>query len=692
MNEILKIVLSLSLSGSLLFFVLLFCKPLLKNRISKCWQYYIWLVVIARLILPFSPETSFVGTLFQEIDRSVIVQSDATSPARQEIAPVTQPENGIAIDGYSTMQGGESVKSATLPRAVLTVIFQNLWLVWLVIALILLIRKITIYQGFVRYLKAGREEVSVIAILDLMAIIGEEAGVKRPVELYTNSLIGSPLLLGFFRPCIVLPTVDLPDSDFEYTILHELTHYKRWDMFYKWLVQLTICLHWFNPLAYLLEREVSRACELACDEAVIRKLDTKRQRDYGDTLLNAVVTGGDYREPIASMTLNESKELLKERLDAIMKFKNSSKAVKILTTFLSVAIIFGATYTGAYAAIPNRVTSIENATETGSVVFNLNSDGQNSIHHSSSFEANANQTLLLDIQSSVIGGTVDFFLFSPTGQGQRITIGGSDKTETVALKAGRWAYNCTGSFKSGAVTIKGQLSATESTAISGQITSPENMKIAETNSMQIKNGNWNFFSYTYVDKYMIGIGSRAQDNLQNYSQTIQIAVNDKEYTVAFYEQAKMNAKDGKFIESLRIAVADVISQGWLANQQRGSFLIVSQVIADKTADELYEYFCEQGDPIALHSLTPHVKKEIIEKYIAKAYEDNNELLMMLILTELPNDFVLNADNLARRAISDGRQTMYLHLSRFVSPAVREELDEKLFVVDDVIPPLPPVID
>lgn len=204
-----------------------------------------------------------------------------------------------------------------------------------------------------------------------------------------------------------------------------------------------------------------------------------------------------------------------------------------------------------------------------------------------------------------------------------------------------------------------------------------------------QNGNWNFLNYIYLDGYVIGIGIRVQDNLQNYSQTIQIAVNDKEYTVAFYEQAKMYAKDDKFIKSLRTAIADFISQGW-ADSSKGSFLIVNQVIADKTADELYGYFCEQGDPVAIPALTPYVKKETIEEYIAKAYEDNNESLMMFILMELPDDFAFHADDLARRAISDGRQMMYLHLNRFVSPAVRKELDEKMFGVAGVIPPLPPV--
>lgn len=220
MNEILKIVLSLSLSGALLILVLLLCKPLFRDRISKRWQYYIWLVVIARLLLPFTPETSPVGTLFQQVDH-VIEQTDATPG--QNIAPAPQPGADTAIKNDITPKNGVT-DAAPTPQRLFTILIQNLWLVWMVVALILIIRKITIYQGFVKYIKAGRAEVSDTAILDRLALIGEQAGVKRPVELYTNSLISSPLLLGFFRPCIVLPSTDLAPVDLEYTLLHELTH------------------------------------------------------------------------------------------------------------------------------------------------------------------------------------------------------------------------------------------------------------------------------------------------------------------------------------------------------------------------------------------------------------------------------------------------------------------------------------
>ena len=83
MIELLKILLSLSLSGTLMILILLLCKPLYKNRFSRQWQYYIWLIVVARLLLPFTPETSLMGTVFHHIDNAVI-QADSIPQPEQE--------------------------------------------------------------------------------------------------------------------------------------------------------------------------------------------------------------------------------------------------------------------------------------------------------------------------------------------------------------------------------------------------------------------------------------------------------------------------------------------------------------------------------------------------------------------------------------------------------------------------------
>ncbi|MDE7114441.1 MAG: M56 family metallopeptidase, partial [Acetatifactor sp.] len=180
----------------------------------------------------------------------------------------------------------------------------------------------------------------------------------------TNNLISSPLLIGFFRPCIILPTADLPPMDFDYTIRHELMHFKRRDMFYKWLVQFTVCIHWFNPFVYPMSREIGRICELSCDEAVIRELDAQGRRAYGDTLLNAIGLGGSYKASLVSLTLNESKELLKERLDAIMNFKKIPKWGIFTSLFLTAILVYGFAFLGVYAANTHNQTYPDAGTDT----------------------------------------------------------------------------------------------------------------------------------------------------------------------------------------------------------------------------------------------------------------------------------------------------------------------------------------
>lgn len=146
--------------------------------------------------------------------------------------------------------------------------------------------------------------------------------------------------------------MELSDTDFVYTVWHELTHYKRLDMFYKWLVQLTICLHWFNPLVWMMGRELGRACELACDEAVIHGLDEQGRRAYGDTLLHALKAGGRCQSPFTSVMLSEDAEQIKERLRVIMNFKKSSKLTILLSILFTAALFAGATTAGA--AVPTN--------------------------------------------------------------------------------------------------------------------------------------------------------------------------------------------------------------------------------------------------------------------------------------------------------------------------------------------------
>ncbi len=377
MNLIFKMILSMSLSGALLILILFFGSWLLKGRLGRQWQYYIWLIAVMRLLIPFGPEASLMERVCQAADRTIVQVTWKARPAEQSLvekSPRSSAEKGEDSDtenreallddaGQTAIKADNTdfvLKSSSFLVEGMELVKNYLWVMWLTVAFGMLIRKITVYQSYIKYVTAGAERVCEISLLDRLAVTTEQAGISRPVELCVNPRVSSPMLVGYFHPCIVLPDLEIAETDFHYIVMHELTHYKRHDILYKWLVQVTVCLHWFNLLVYVMSREIDRACEFSCDEAVIAKMGYDHAKDYGKTLLNAMAVVGTVREPAATVTLSADKRLLKERLGAIMNCEKKSKKKNVIMAGLTVGIALGTFFLGVYptaAAEPERAES-----------------------------------------------------------------------------------------------------------------------------------------------------------------------------------------------------------------------------------------------------------------------------------------------------------------------------------------------
>ena len=355
MNELIKVVLSLSVSGTLLFFLILGLKQVYKNKFSRRWQYYIWLIVALRFLLPFAPHTINIGSLFGRIPTTVLSNENSEKPVTPSV-PTIINTNGNEPKQLQIPANKNMIDNNAAQKAV--PLYFYLFFVWLALALILFIRKITIYQGFIQYIRAGNKEVSDIKTLNLLSECAEKLNIKARVELCRNTMISSPIMIGFLRPNIILPDVKLEDEALSFIFMHELHHYKQRDMFYKWLIQFVICIHWFNPFVYLLEKEVNKASELSCDEAVIALLDDNAKHAYGDTLISFLRFNQTSKGTLVSVTLTEGAEQLKERLGAIMYFRRKTKAIGILSGILTGCIILGAAFIPVYsvtAAIDSTV-------------------------------------------------------------------------------------------------------------------------------------------------------------------------------------------------------------------------------------------------------------------------------------------------------------------------------------------------
>lgn len=309
--EILRVLLAMSLTGSTVSLFLFIWKPFIKSRMPKSFQYYMWLSVLIALLLPLPKMIT-------------LPKPAASNNSAISLMPI-----------YDMVQGIEKTQ----------VSFSNVpmifFMVWQFGIFIFLGTNIIYYWLFVRKLKT----YSVCASPHETELLHKLSGKSRAPHLYLNPAVPTPMLIGIFRPIIVLPDKEYTDTQLHNILLHELTHLQRHDIIIKWLSILAGALHWFHPMVYLVRREISRACELACDEAVIKNLDAKGKQSYGDALI-AVVADKTIKTPL-STTMCEDKRTLRERLGTIMNYKNFSKRTMVLSGIFLAIILCGTLYLGA---------------------------------------------------------------------------------------------------------------------------------------------------------------------------------------------------------------------------------------------------------------------------------------------------------------------------------------------------------
>ena len=107
---------------------------------------------------------------------------------------------------------------------------------------------------------------------------------------YSGACVPAPFTLGIFRPRIYLPAA-LTGAARQAVVLHERTHLRRHDPQTKPLYYAVVCLHWFNPLAWLAFRQLEREMESACDEAAVKGCDTAARNAYCESILQYALQG-----------------------------------------------------------------------------------------------------------------------------------------------------------------------------------------------------------------------------------------------------------------------------------------------------------------------------------------------------------------------------------------------------------------
>lgn len=366
MSTLLETLLRLTVLGSLLTGVVLLLERVFRRRLSRAAGYYLWLLVLLRLCLPFGvtlrvPTAEGFPTPAAQTGGAPV--QTAPLPGGAELVPAApRPPVGEAADGTdgASPSPGGTDRGASL-RTLLTA--PALWTaVWGLGAAVCLGRCV---RGYLRFSRAVRRTAeppcpAARALLRRLDPAGRAALAESPH-------VPAPMLLGVLRPLIVLPAgVDDP-ARLEDILCHELVHARRHDLLYKWLTAAVTSLHWFNPLMYLVRREVARRCELSCDEAVLRTLDQRGRRRYGETLL-ALAAPPPPGMGVLAVTLCEEKAHLRERLVSIAGYRKGGPAAAVLAAILALAVGGCALVGGAETVPPETAPPRETPPEATSAL------------------------------------------------------------------------------------------------------------------------------------------------------------------------------------------------------------------------------------------------------------------------------------------------------------------------------------
>ena len=319
----------MSVGGGVLVLFIVVIRALAIHRLPKTTFLVLWIIAALRLILPFSIPLPF----------NIHIGLDVFSDVVQELPSgnIGPPLPGESLPSYDT---GAATPSPATEH------FSIFVMLWLVGALLLIL------YFSISYLRSMRKFR--MSIPDNTPYIQEWLTTHQsvsPIEVMNSDFISSPLTYGILHPVILLPKkLDRNDqAALKYVLTHEYVHIRRFDAITKILFAAVLCIHWFNPLVWVMYVLANRDMELSCDAWVIRMMGAKNRSSYALMLIKME----ERRSGMSALYSHFGKNAISERIEAIMKFKKTST----IACALALVLVVGATT--AFAASANTATQPE---------------------------------------------------------------------------------------------------------------------------------------------------------------------------------------------------------------------------------------------------------------------------------------------------------------------------------------------
>ncbi|MCL2501265.1 MAG: hypothetical protein FWE90_13160 [Defluviitaleaceae bacterium] len=320
---------------------------LTRDKTSPRVRYICWIVITVGLLLPVRPVLFTVN-----VPESVAWMVPAESLGRMPEDPV--PEGAIIINAYEAAgweyECGEAtdtayayigadvayetvhmtgLAAAPTEDYIRTVNWRTLLpVVWGAGILLFLLTYTVRHIRFIRKIRRWAVPCTDAGVISLLNGVCREVNLKRIPRLFVCSLTATPIITGLFRSSLILPDDGEPPERLRLIFLHEVLHIKRGDLWVRMLTLAAMAAHWFNPLAYLMNRAVHNEAELCCDKQVLRIAGDDVRAAYGQTIFCTARRTQKMFSVLATALSGEGKNL-KRRLADIIERKHTRRGLAI---------------------------------------------------------------------------------------------------------------------------------------------------------------------------------------------------------------------------------------------------------------------------------------------------------------------------------------------------------------------------
>ena len=281
MTDVFLSYLTISVSVGFMVLVLMMLAPLLNKRYAAKWKYFIWIFLAVRLLLPLGGGNGqlVVDRLLQTGARqsSELKGEDTAAPLGVNYRPIM-----VEIPEQMTAELHSGVDNTGIT------ILDIVTLIWLTGILVFMTVHFISYIHYKRQvMKTGRlvEELSVYSqVFELK----RELHIRRTISVIEYREAGSPMIMGFLRPVLVLPGERYGPEELFFILKHELVHFKQGDVYLRLLLVMANAVHWPNPLIWIMQKEAVIDMELSCDERVTQGMGYAGRKAYTEALLSTL--------------------------------------------------------------------------------------------------------------------------------------------------------------------------------------------------------------------------------------------------------------------------------------------------------------------------------------------------------------------------------------------------------------------